>query len=363
MDRVKKERDKKYLYIEIMRIVAVFFVIFNHTGNKGFFLFSQYPIGGIPFWLYLIVSVFCKFSVPLFFMISGALLLEKEESLTVLWRKRIFRMICTLLLISIVYYCEMLRADSEMINIKQFIQILYSGKHKYHLGFLYTYIVFLITLPFIRCMVREMKTHHFYYMIISALFMCGVLPVGEYLIWKGHYTIVWEVKSLWLVHTVVLYPCLGYFCQYIINLEKNRNILFYIWAVNILGIALSCFMTYYKGQYTGVLSETESQTFHSSFVILNAMAVYLSFKYIFQYWHCLPQSEKIILSIGKCTFGIYLIHPMIMGNKFIKTLFLNLIEKGVNHMVAVCVYCFVIMLISYIIVFIIRKMPILNALI
>ena len=43
MDRVKKERDKKYLYIEIMRIVAVFFVIFNHTGNKGFFLFSQVP--------------------------------------------------------------------------------------------------------------------------------------------------------------------------------------------------------------------------------------------------------------------------------------------------------------------------------
>lgn len=66
MEIDKVQKNKKYTYIEIMRIIAIFFVIFNHTGNKGFFLFSQHQAGGMQFWIYLLVSVFCKFSVPLF---------------------------------------------------------------------------------------------------------------------------------------------------------------------------------------------------------------------------------------------------------------------------------------------------------
>ena len=66
----------KRLDIELMRIVATFFVIFNHTGDKGFFLFSLYDAHSIQYWIYLFISVFCKFSVPLFFMIAGSLLLN-----------------------------------------------------------------------------------------------------------------------------------------------------------------------------------------------------------------------------------------------------------------------------------------------
>lgn len=67
----------KRLDIELMRIVATFFVIFNHTGDKGFFLFSLYDAHSIQYWIYLFISVFCKFSVPLFFMIAGSLLLNR----------------------------------------------------------------------------------------------------------------------------------------------------------------------------------------------------------------------------------------------------------------------------------------------
>ena len=79
----------KKVYLEIMRIIAVFFVIFNHTSNNGFFLFSLHPTNSLQFWLYLFISIFCKFSVPLFFMISGALLLDdKKDSLKNYIKKR-----------------------------------------------------------------------------------------------------------------------------------------------------------------------------------------------------------------------------------------------------------------------------------
>ena len=70
---------RKCLDIELMRILAAFFVIFNHTGTTAFFLFPFYDVHTVSYWGCLFLSVFCKFSVPLFFMISGALLLDREE--------------------------------------------------------------------------------------------------------------------------------------------------------------------------------------------------------------------------------------------------------------------------------------------
>lgn len=40
-----KQRDK--VHIEILRIIAAYFVIFNHTNTKGFFLFSVYERGSL----------------------------------------------------------------------------------------------------------------------------------------------------------------------------------------------------------------------------------------------------------------------------------------------------------------------------
>ena len=82
-----EEGNGKRLYLEIMRIIATFFVIFNHTENKGYFLFASYDPQSVRFWLYMFLSIFCKYSVFLFFMISGCLLLNKDESIRYLWKK------------------------------------------------------------------------------------------------------------------------------------------------------------------------------------------------------------------------------------------------------------------------------------
>lgn len=39
------ERNRKIIDLEIMRIFAIFGVIFNHSGNKGFLLYKQCPVG------------------------------------------------------------------------------------------------------------------------------------------------------------------------------------------------------------------------------------------------------------------------------------------------------------------------------
>ncbi len=70
---------KRRYYIDILRILACFMVVFNHF-DLGFYAFHNKQQGTVSYWLLLAFSVFCKFAVPLFFMISGALLLKKRRT-------------------------------------------------------------------------------------------------------------------------------------------------------------------------------------------------------------------------------------------------------------------------------------------
>lgn len=89
---MKKSNKQKFIWADLIRIIAVYFVIVVHTsmatrGNWGsIFLFA--------------VS---KTSVPLFIMLSGALLLGKKEHLSIFFIKRIKRLLIPWLLWTGIY--------------------------------------------------------------------------------------------------------------------------------------------------------------------------------------------------------------------------------------------------------------------
>ncbi len=56
---------KKKTHIEILRIIAIAFVIFNHTGIEGFQSYTSAQNTGV-FWIKLLMAVICKTAVPLF---------------------------------------------------------------------------------------------------------------------------------------------------------------------------------------------------------------------------------------------------------------------------------------------------------
>ena len=113
-----QSQSKRLIHLDLLRVMAIYLVIFNHTGDRGYTLFIS-KISSPVSLLYMIASVFCKIAVPLFFMISGALLLRKEETLQELFLKRILRMVVVLFIISIPYYFWLHRSNG--LNILDFI--------------------------------------------------------------------------------------------------------------------------------------------------------------------------------------------------------------------------------------------------
>lgn len=349
---------KKILYYEVMRIAACFFVIFHHTGTEGFFLFSQYEPGTVRFWIYLSASVFCTFSVPLFFAISGALMLGREkESFETLWKKRILKIIIILILVSFMYYMEKIFTEGGAFSIKVFLKKLYVGKVKTCLWYLYAYIAYLISLPFLKTLVQNLEDKFFYYMFGIGIFWNGVVPVAEYLLWQGRHTINGNLRPGWLVSNIVLYPCLGYFLEHRLDIRKAKKMLLPMWAVNIVFVLISCGMTYYKVKITGVCTQSDSQAFHSAFTLMNCTSIFISVKYLTGKSGVWERAEKWIYSVGSCTFGIYLLHQLVKDRAVIKALLIWLQASGMNDLAAVFLWCLVIMLISYVITLLLKKIP------
>ena len=240
------------LHIEFMRIIACYFVIFNHTGNQGYFLFSLYSPDCISYWICLFFSIFCKFAVPLFLCISGTLLLKntKNESIFYVMKHRIFRFVIVLISFSFFYYLvEIFINNPQKFNIITFFYVLINKDWNYSYWYLYLLIAFLLTLP-ILCKLRKNLTniHYIYCFSLYIFFVPIVLLFSFFLDININNLLI----PNFFTSIIIIYPLLGDFIERIFKMEINTHVLIKMWLVNIFFIVVSSILTYYRAViYTG----------------------------------------------------------------------------------------------------------------
>ena len=201
-----RKNPTELIHIEIIRIIAAFLVIFNHTGSKGYFLFASYPFGTLPYFIYMSLTVFCKVAVPLFFMISGALLLKKDIPIKKIFKTKILKILIVLLIFSAIYYVRLYLLDySKKFSILDFLARLYQGNIVVPYWYLYAYISFLIALPFLRSMVKSLPKYGYIYLFILSIIFTSMLPCLEYLFSHGNVTLNEYGKISWLFSNIVIY--------------------------------------------------------------------------------------------------------------------------------------------------------------
>lgn len=175
--------DRK-LYIDFVKIIAIFMVLFNHTGTNGYTLFTIARDSLLhPF--YLGNAIFIKVAVPLFFMTSGALLLEREESYRTVFRKRFLRYLLVLLAGSAVAYAyTCLRWHPQAMSFHYFVKMLYTKNLSVAYWFLYAYLAYLLMLPLLRRLAKAM-TRQDYFLMIGMYGFLRALPLADFLLWRG----------------------------------------------------------------------------------------------------------------------------------------------------------------------------------
>lgn len=156
--KTRCKKCERVIYIDLLRIVACLMVIFNHTNERGFYRYVSDTPGS--FWSIwnLIFSIACKSAVPIFFMISGAMLLDKEESLNVTY-KRICKFLVDLILFSLAYFWGDSYLEGRDFCIRDVLGTIIQNNY-WHLWYLYAYIALIVTLPFLRNFAKSVSVQN-----------------------------------------------------------------------------------------------------------------------------------------------------------------------------------------------------------
>lgn len=152
---------RQNIHIELMRCIACFLVIFNHT---------SYSIRNIAPGdltksriITLLLYFLCKTAVPLFLLIAGANLLNKKDSP----QKILKRMgkIILLIIIGSLPYCI---TDNVLFLSPEYWLGIYRGNYNAAVWYLYLYLGILLMLPILQC-IHLTKTQHVYLLLLYLL--------------------------------------------------------------------------------------------------------------------------------------------------------------------------------------------------
>lgn len=346
------EKKKRKYYIDIIKIICMWIVCFGHSGPSGFLAYETST--GIMQVLQLAFSTLLKASIPLFFMCTGALLLAREEPIKDLWTKRVLKYILITIVFTTFYYvCLSIRGNTP-IDIPFILKTMYSTWGYSHSGaywFLYSYVAFLILLPFLRLIARGLNKQLIWYMIILNTVVCGVLPLLESKLGMGD----WGVDISLITLDVFFYPFMGYYIEKApVEEICNKKNLIACFVMSVISI-LSCVkFTIETMMYAGYAT----QEFMGVFQLYIAFFVYIGAKMLNDKIKIEGGLAKFITGIAMCTFGIYLIHGVVyIGVDD------YLVAQGVAFTYPLAfARASVVFLISLVLVWICRKIPIIKEL-
>ena len=349
---MKQEKD---LDIELMRVLAVFFVIFNHTQKYGFQLFSAYWPFDVRFVVYGFLSVFCKFSVPLFYMIFGALMLNRQPEPYAKLLRRVGKMAALVFCWSAFYFAVDVKFGEEPPSLSLFFLRLYESDCNFSFWYLYSYLALLMTLPLLQKFAQGLSNRDFYYLFgLCFLFSC-LIPTGEFFLGQGQHTLNPRLSPDWLFTGIVIYPMLGYFLRHRLRNFWTGKRVALLWLCDVGLILLSVLMTGLRIWQTG---DTLAQAFHNTFVCVNAAAVFVGCQHLFD--RAIPPrwAKNILLSLGSSSLGIYLLHIFFMFKiGTLENCFWLYRLCRLNGMLSTLAYCLAVLLMGYGAAQILRKIP------
>ena len=349
--------QQRKTYIDALRIVAIFGVLYNHTNRRGYYLYA-FSDARICQDFYIGIATLAATAVPIFFMISGEVLLPKKESLKELFQKRILKMVLVLLVFSGIQYVLLLLEECVTFSRKAVVQAVLQDGVIPSYWFLYAYIAYLLLLPILRKVAEVMSKQDYFYLFALLLLVEGFLPMVLNLAGIGGTNYFFSIPFL---NPIIIYPLLGYYLeQYMKESYYNKKtniivglcmavvVLFFIAMTQWRGLPYEEFTTYDKGLYT------------CSFTMLLDVGIYYFVKYFDLRKQHSMKYDQMLHSMGECAFGIYLIEqPIRERSSFIY----DGLSPVIGRFPACIIWVICIFIVAYSIVAILRRIPVVRKLI
>lgn len=288
-----------FLYGDAIRIFATILVVILH--GIGLFIYSYNDTAN--WWVLNIIDSFTRIAVPLFLCLSGALLLrqEKQESITVFYKKRMNKLLLPLLVWSIFYYLFSLKFDFHSINPGVFAHSFLQGTIYYHLPFVYYLLGIYLVMPLMRVFIRSAKKYEIE-LFLAIWFFSQIIQFGFSFFGVALFGKLFQIVGL------IGYPIMGYYISTYRN--KSKRLIVFLLSMWFF----TAIITYYLSSLTRTLNETFYQ-YEAPNVIIMSFVVFSWFTN-FDWTKLIESSkrfEKFFTRTSDLSLSIYFIHPALLA--------------------------------------------------
>lgn len=347
---MKKTAQKRKYHLDFLRILAAFLVVVNHSEIAELYRSGSYSAAGsfALCWMTCVVVI----NIYLFYLISGALLLRKEESNRVVYGKRIPRFLAlTVLTVAFTYVFRCF----PNLNAGDFFRGLFAGNMDVTHWYLYTYMGFLVMVPFLRRAVRGMTHTDAIALVCFRALFDTLLPLAGYVTaYKGWPEVPFPGSfgvSLAAVD-ILFYPILGYYLENVLPWEKAN----WKWAaLSIVVIAGSSLLSTVVTMHEGL-----RMAFSGSYLRMNvyatAMAAFVLVKYLFVRAGELPNwFARSLETACPLMLGVYILEPVL--RPVVKPLLIGWMGAQASPIVTSLWYSFFGVVVYSAITWLLRKLP------
>jgi len=341
--------NERLYYFDFLRILSVIAVIMLHVSVENW---SDINVRSFDWNVMNFYRSISSFGVPVFVMISGALFLERKNTVRKLYNKNIKRIAVSFIFWSFVY------AIYNFISFKRmdvFINSFLSGNN--HMWFLFMIVGLYMIIPLLEPIAESTKRTR-YFLLLFLVFAIAFPQIIQIMKYKfaGLAEIFQNDLSNFNIYFVLGYT--GYFIlgHYLNTTEISRKKRCILYSFGIVGAIATVFLTRFASYHDNKANGDFYNVFSIN-VILIVVSIFVFFKNTIDQQRLKNGFKIILITLSKCTFGAYLVHMLVLN---IMVDYLKIDTISFNPIISIPVITIVIASISFLISYLISKIPIVN---
>ncbi len=290
--------SKHIMYLDYLRSFAIIAVVLLHCISD--YIVSAELYGTRSWYMNIIINAIVRTGVPIFFMISGYLILSSDltKNFSLFYKKRLMRILVPLMIWNLLYYIYDCLVGNLSPSLLSFCGFVVNIGTKYHLWYLYTIIGLYLFAPFLKIIVDNCNGRQLFLLLGIMMLCTSVIPF---------------INFLFSVNIYLFDPLFnGYIGCFLLGyiLGKTNFSSKNIWIINIfagISFVLSVLLNHIYSSKEGINLVMNSGYNICHFII--ASALFINVKHLVGNTSPLNRTASFV---SEMSFGIYLVHPLIL---------------------------------------------------
>lgn len=349
---------KRIFYYDVLRAIAIIGIVFCHASIA----FVLKGVNSPTFYISAFFDCLRDFSIPIFVMLSGALLIGRKDSLADFFKKRLSRLFIPFLFWVAIYICYSVIYIKHSFDISNAIDIFFGTSGTLGVAFWFIWMIIIIYCGIFvinKCIeFGNGKRENFEKELIGILTVLSVIYIV-----CSHFGLFspYSSKLLYFM-SFITYIIIGYFISHYdlagSRISTNKMIL--------VTLLVSCAL--YGYYIFGFVVPKSIQAGHFVYkgyfnllILTLSVNVFVLFKYLSKTSHFINIEDKslgnALITVSKYSFGIYLCHYLILH---ILKINLYPLHHNQNPILWIPLLVILTVLISLAILGILNKIPYMN---